>query len=190
MACVFGALSLVGCKPPSPEPKVAGTPKAAAAAQAVNAGPQDPCALLTHAEVLTMLPGAKAPVRDDGDRQFGISACVWVTAAGRVTLRTYNAAPKSLGREMGGLAITMIDPAVPRAADRIRMEIVPGLGDGAISVVEKANATQGIRSSNALLGIQRGERIAILMAPELAEVDRAAALQSLATLGRNIAPRL
>ena len=67
---------------------------------------------------------------------------------------------------------------------------MPGVGDAAQAVVEPVDAARGVISDMAMLVTQRGGHVLALQCAALARGDRAAALKTLATLGRTAAARL
>lgn len=167
----------------------------ASAAQAGSrpAGPPaaaSPCNLLTVAEVSVAAPHATAGKPDAADAANGIYSCIWETAAGRVWLQAYRAGPSSVSMAILGHAPDLVDPSNKGALDKVRIETFPGVGDGAMAIVEHADPARGILSSRAILVVKRGDYMATLFAPELALGDRAMALQKLHTLGGQIVSRL
>jgi hypothetical protein len=168
----------------------------ASAAKTTNnrpAGPPaaaSPCNLLTVAEVSIAAPNATAGKPDAADAANGIYGCVWQTAAGRILLQAYLAGPSSVRTAILGHAPDLVDPSIKGAIDKVRIETFPGVGDGAMAIVEHADPARGILSSKAILVVKHGDYLATLFAPELALGDRGVALQKLQTLGGQIASRL
>ena len=71
-----------------------------------------------------------------------------------------------------------------------RVERFAGIADMAGAYVERADSKRGIRTSTAVLMVQRGGRLAVLRMPQLAEGDRDQVLLKLKTLGTEIAKGL
>ena len=176
---------LQGCSPERAEDttaKVAGNP----APMTITA----PCNLLTDADIRAVVPGASNGKVDAGDADHGIYSCTWDTPGGRVWLQAYRSGPASVGTNIRGLAAGLFDPKETVPLDKVRIEILPKIGDGAMAFVEKADSAKGIRTSNAVLVTRHGKYMATLFAPELALGDRATALHGLETLGTQLANRL
>jgi len=196
LACCAGSLVLAACspkgdavaaKPAAPAPT--STTAAAPAAAAAPAG-DDPCRLLTDAEVRAVFPGAKAGVRETSREKYGIRACVWATPGSSFALQRWTAKPGTVDTEIRGLALGFIDPLNAAANTSVRYDTVPGLGDQAKALVEVQDEKRGILADAAILITQRGDQLIELQSQALARGDRAAALQALTTLGRAAAARL
>ncbi|MGE0798542.1 MAG: hypothetical protein AB7G13_06510 [Lautropia sp.] len=152
---------------------------------------QDPCALLTAAEVRQVYPNARPAERERGREKYGITACLWSHPAGRLVVQlTLGAAPGSSREEAEGLVIGFVDPLKPGAGKTIRVERIDGVGSEAAAVVETADPNRGVLGNAAYLYTQRGNVQLLVSAPDLARGDRAAALKTLADLGRKAAGRL
>jgi hypothetical protein len=150
---------------------------------------RNPCALLKVVEVASVLPGAKGGVVNNTREKYGITACEWDTAANRFVLQFWKNVGSSAKEEAQGLMSGVLDPLQPAAKNSVRYETITGIGQSAIAVVEKGDAARGMLNDFALLVVQHGDQIVILMAPELARVDRAKALAGLKSLGQSAVAR-
>ena len=150
----------------------------------------DACRLLSDADIRAVFPGAGKGVRETTREKYGIRACVWETKGGRFALQRWTAKPGTVGDEIRGMALGVLDPLKPAARTSFRYETMAGIGDQAMAMVEAQNESRGILADAALLMTQRGEQLIELQSSELGRGDRAAALQSLATLARAAVARL
>lgn len=151
----------------------------------------DPCALLTDAEVSEVFPGAASGKRNHSLDGNGILTCVWDTPTDRFVVQVLAAKSGSIEDELRGRVQGSVDPLMAGAADRVRYETMTGLGDAAMSVVERADPPRGILADTVVLVTQRAERRAVLFTGNsLASGDRASALKALETLGRHVVGRL
>jgi hypothetical protein len=191
-------LALAACSSPSP-PSPASDAQAlhdatvaAGAAQdpATPADPNSVCRLLTDAEVRAVFPSAHAGEPERTREKYGISACLWSGDFGRVGLQTWNAKGRSADDEARGMVSGFIDPLSSSAADQVRYETLAGVGDQAVAVVEKQDATRGILNDVAMLTVRKDDRIIMLIGDDLAQRDRAQALAALTSLGAAAADRL
>ena len=57
-------------------------------------------------------------------------------------------------------------------------------------IAVKADQAQGVLADSAMLGIRRGDRMAVLFTRTLVDGDAAATKKALEALGRSAAPRL
>jgi len=144
----------------------------------------DPCRLLTTAEVRGVFPETKAGVRERTREKYGISACVWDTPTGKFALQLWTADAHTLDDEIGGLSAAFIDPANSAARGNVRFETITGVGEAATAVVEPRNEQKGILTDVAVLMSQRGTRILDVESSDLAHGDRAVALQALTGLAK------
>lgn len=189
---------LVGCAPAENSAAPAASATATAAANSANAiapvdasgtdistlAADDPCRLLTTAEVRGVFPEAKAGVRERTREKYGISACVWDTPTGKFVLQLWTADAHTLDDEIGGLSAGFIDPANSAARGNVRFETITGVGEVAIAVVEPRNEQKGILTDVAVLMSQRGTRILDVESTDLSHGDRAVALQALTGLAK------
>jgi hypothetical protein len=187
---------LVGCTPaensvapaaPATSPAAPGNATAPAPVDAGSAdittlAADDPCRLLTTAEVRGVFPGAKTGVRERTREKYGISACVWDTPTGKFALQLWTADANTLDDEIGGLSAGLIDPANSAARGNVRFETIAGVGEAAIAVVETRNEQKGILTDVAMLMSQRGTQILDVESTDLSHGDRAVALQALTNL--------
>jgi hypothetical protein len=183
LVTLLGSCALVGCSPQD------AASAAAPASAAIAAPTDDPCALVTDAEVRKSFPGAKSGKRDHSLDQYKIATCKWEATASTVVVQTY-ALKDSVENELRGRMLGSIDPLKPGAGAKVQYDTIAGLGDEAKVVVEKADAEQGILGDVAVLGMRRGERLAVLFTSALVDGDRAATVKALEALGRSAAPRL
>jgi hypothetical protein len=150
-----------------------------------------PCQLLTDAEVDAAFRGAATGKRDASLDKYGITTCMWTTPTDRFVVQILTTGSGSVADELRSRASGSVDPMMQGAMERVRFETVAGVGDEAMAIVERADASRGILSDTAVLVMQRGERRAVLFTGRsLAGGDRASALTSLETLGRSVAKRL
>ncbi|HET7161828.1 MAG TPA: hypothetical protein VFI32_04075 [Rhodanobacteraceae bacterium] len=198
--CAFVAILFAGClsacsKSGGDTPAAASAPVSVAVQPSVAAsaptGPVDnACNLLTDAEVRAVYPNATAGKRNTESLQYGLDRCAWNTPAGQIGVEVSKveaaAFPKELRAELQGA----VDPRVQGALDGIKFHAVDGIGDHAIAVLEKGDAKRGIYTDIALLAIQRGHRMAVLMVHERASDAPLPSLDTLQNLGRRLALRL
>lgn len=186
LALFLLAVGISGCKPTALEP----APDAAAAAAPPTAADKPalhPCALLSDTAVAAAVAGAQAGQHDAGDEGYGIAACRWKAGDGAVVLQSFAAGPGALSQELRASTLENVDVRRPDAANLVRLVPLDGIGDLAGAYVERADAKRGIRRSNAVLMVQRGNRLAVLRIPQLADGDRDQALKVLRGLGADIA---
>lgn len=186
----FAVLLLVGmsgCKPTAPEPVGDATDEPAPASAAAAKPALHPCDLLSDAAVAGAVRGAQPGQHDTGDEGYGIAACRWKAGDGAVALQVFDAGPGGLAHELRASTLENVDIQRPDAATLIRLEQLKGIGDLAGAYVERADAKRGIRTSNAVLMVQRGNRLAVLRIPQLANGDRDQALKTMRVLAEDIA---
>lgn len=198
-AALIGSLSLPGCSqndPASPgaapsQTAVGQAPDAGSPMSAATKATDDPCDLLTDAEVRNAFAQATAGKRDHALDKNGILTCLWDTPTDRFVVQVYSVSSGTAEDELRGRMAGSIDPMMPGAAEHVRYERLAGVGDEAMLVVEKADQQRGILADTAMLVTRRGDRIAVLFTgSSLAGGDRASALRTLETLGRSVAKRL
>ncbi len=180
-------LGMPGCKPTAPEAVGGATVEPAPSPAAVAKPALHPCDLLSDAAVAGAVPGAQPGQHDTGDEGYGIAACRWKAGDGGVALQVFEAGPGGLSNELRASTLENVDLQRPDAATLIRLEQLRGIGDLAGAYVERADAKRGILRSNAVLMVQRGNRLAVLRIPQLAEGDRDEALKAMRVLGEEIA---
>ena len=182
-------VGIAGCKPGTGEAPQAASPAAPVSAATATPAPH-PCQLLSDADVTSVVAGAKPGQRDAGDEASGISACRWAAGEGAVVLQVFTGGPGALARELRATSLEIVEIRHPDAATLVRLESFDGLGDMAGGFVERVDAKRGIRTSNAVLMVQRGDRLAVLRIPQIAEGDRDQGLKVLKSLGASIARSL
>lgn len=183
----FLLVAVAGCKPgagDSPRPPAPAAP-AAPASSVLH-----PCELLSNAAISGVVADAKPGRRDTGDEPHGISTCRWEAGDAAVVLQVFDAGPGALARELQGAALENVDLQREDAATLVRLEPFAGIPDYAGAFVERADTIRGITRSNAVLMVHRGNRLAVLRIPQLAEGDRDRALATLKELGTSIAKGL
>ena len=186
----FAVLLLVGlsgCKPTAPKLVGDATAEPAPSPAAAAKPALHPCDLLSDAAVAGAVPGAQPGQHDTGDEGYGIAACRWKAGDGAVALQVFEAGPGGLSHELRASTLENVDIQRPDAATLIRLEQLGGIGDLAGAYVERADAKRGIRRSNAVLMVQRGNQLAVLRIPQLADGDRDQALKTFRLLGEDIA---
>lgn len=178
-----------GCKPGTAEPPRVPAPSATAAVAAARPA-LHPCELLADGDVSRVVAAAKPGQRDDADEASGISTCRWAVGDGSITLQLFSAGPGALPRELRATSLEIVDLERPDAAAAVRLERFDGIGDLSGGFVERADAGRGIRRSNAVMMVQRGDRLAVLRIPQLANGERDAGLAVLKDLAGGIATGL
>ena len=175
-------------------PPVAVVPGAASAMPATAAvvppAGDDPCRLLTDAEVRGAFPGARPGTRETTREKYGIRACVWQTERGDFVLQRWTAKGGTVDDEIRGLSLGFVDPIRPAAGTAVRFETLSGIGDQAMAVVETRDDKRGILTDVAMLVTLRRDELIELHSQDLARGDRGAALQTLSALARSAAARL
>jgi hypothetical protein len=182
LAASLVAIAIAGCQ----QREVGGGPQVGSAAASTDGA----CRLLETAQVSAALSGAKRGEADNSRQQYGISACEWSTGRGRFAAQYWKSEHPSAKDEASGLMVGDLDPLKGGARANVRYQAVEGVGEQAVAVVESKDAQRGILDDVAMLVVQRGNVILVLIAPELARSDRNAALRLLTALGQSAAARL
>lgn len=180
---------IAACGKPDPATPAAGPVATKSDESAAESLPRDPCSLL-DADALSAFPGVLNGRRQHSDEAYGISTCAWNTEAGVVTLQTYGAGPGALVSELRAAALEIVDLKRPNAMAAVRLEPFQGIGDQAGGFTESVDAGRGVRRAGALVMVQKGQRLAVLRAPELARKDRKQALATLRILATRLAETL
>lgn len=144
----------------------------------------NPCRLLTTAEVRGVIPGAKAGVRETSLEQYGISACIWKTPTSKFVLQSWTGEEDTVDVEARGLAAGFTDPLSNSAEANVRFENITGVGESARAMVEVKSDEKGILGDVAMLISQRGTQFLVLESSDLAHGDRNAALKALTKLAK------
>ncbi len=157
---------------------------------ATPTGPtDDPCALVSKGEVRKAFPGAESGKRDPSTDQYGIASCKWELPTSTLVVQTFRATT-SASDELRSRMSGFLDPLQPALREKVQYDAVAGLGDEATVVAVKADQAHGVFADSAMLGIRRGERMAVLFMSALVDGDPAATKKALEVLGRSAAPRL
>ena len=190
-------LSGVGCRPAATAGDAASAkagatadPVSSATADTTPMAADDPCRLLTTAEVRDVFPNAKVGVRERSREEYGIRACVWETPTGHFAVQQWTTKPGAVDNEIRGLSSGFLDPLNPAAPNNVRFETIAGIGEAAMAVIETRDESRGILSDVAMLVTQRGDRLLELQSPDLPRSERAVALKALTMLGRTAVNRL
>jgi hypothetical protein len=156
---------------------------------AIEAQGEGPCGLLTTAEVQRTFPASKPGRFDRSMEKYGLLRCVWDYPGGSLLIIAgeENDTPKE---EAKGLTPAFLDPLRADAERHVRYEVLAGVGDQAVAVIEREDKAKGFMTSAAILVVQRGKRQVSVMSGELARRDRAEALRALTEIGKAIAKRL
>jgi hypothetical protein len=165
-----------------------GASSAATAAQAASS--ENPCRLLSDADVRKVFPDAKSGQPDLRNEKYGILYCRWEYGTGTFYVRLDKGEPSEIESESQDLAQGFLDPLNAAANSAVRYETIPGVGDAATAAVETADAKKGVLSDFAFLFVHRAKRQIVLFSSDLARRDRAEALKSLEALGKTAAGRL
>ncbi len=205
---VSGALLLVACSKETPDTAAAvqtGAQKhdgaAAPIGQAstgtrpgVQTSSDEPCDLLTSAELSKALTGViedvKPGERDRNFEQYGLVRCLWHYRGGVFMGVLTMGSEGSALREAKTTMQAGLDPLNRNADKNVRYEILAGIGDEAVVVVEPPDNARGILTGIGAITVRRGQRLAVLMSAGLGDYNRDAALKGLADLGRKAASRL
>ena len=155
-----------------------------------SAQAEDPCALLTMADVQQAFPGAKPGRLDRSQEKHGILTCLWDYPTGRLSVIDGDEVTESPRDEARSWTLVFLDPLQSDAERRVRYEALPGVGDEAVAIVEREDKAKGFAQNGAILVVRRGRRQVSVLSTDLARRDRAEALRVLADLGRTIARRL
>lgn len=151
---------------------------------------ENACSLLSDDDIHSLFPKAASGKRNTTSLEYGIDRCAWETPTGQIGVEVTKVEPDAFENELRGELTGVVDPTIEGAADRIAFQSIAGIGDHAIAILEKANAQRGVLSDVALLAIQRGHRMAVLMVHEASSDAPLPTLDALEALGRKLAPRL
>jgi hypothetical protein len=169
----------------------------AAAGRAVELGAgraQDdrtgPCRLLALADVQQVFAGAKPATLNRTMEKYGLLTCIWDHAGGRLSIIEGDDAEESVMEEARGWTLTFLDPLKPQAEKQVRYDRLPGVGDEAVAIVERTDATKGFINDGAILVVRRGKKHASVLSTELGRRERAEALKAFTLLGKAVAARL
>jgi hypothetical protein len=154
-----------------------------------TASADDPCTLVSKGEVRSAFPGAEPGKRDQSTDQYGIASCKWELPTNTLAVQTFRST-NTAGQELRGRMLGFLDPLQPGLREKIQYDTIAGLGDEAVAVAVKADQAQGILADSAMLGIRKGDRMAVLFTRTLVDGDVAATRKALEALGRNAAARL
>lgn len=172
---VLASLTVFGCKP------------------VIEAQGEGPCRLLTTAEVQQVFPDSKPGRLDRRQEKNGLVHCSWDNPTGLLTIITNpnnDEADESPKEEAQGMTLTFLDPLRDDAERHVRYEVLPGVGDEAVAVVESEDKAKGFTRGAAILVVRRGKRQVLLLTSGLDRRERADALRVLSDLGKAIAKRL
>ena len=170
-----------GAKPPSTETANGGT----------NVLPKgDPCVMLRDTEVRKVFPKAANAKPERSREKYGITACTGNHPSGTLVVQVTKAKPRTVTAEARGLVAGFVSPLKQGAARAVRLEMIPGVGDEAVAVVERKDDKVGILADAAYVITQRGDRQVTIIAADLALGDRAVAVKTLEELGRMAVGRL
>jgi hypothetical protein len=125
--------------------------------------------------------------------KLGTLTCVWDYPTGQFSIigtTTNDQAEESVKEEATGWTSAFVDPLRAGAERHVRYEVLPGVGDEAIAVVEREDPAKGFTTSAAILVVRRGKRQVSAVSTTLARGERAEALRVLTELGKAIAKRL
>jgi hypothetical protein len=198
MGLLIGAVSACSRQNPAVDESVpakastsAASVSSASASVAASTVPADnACNLLTDAEVRGVFPQATAGKRNIDSLQYGLDRCAWQEPTGQIGVEVSKIEASAFENELRGDLTGFVDPRINGAIDNIHFQNIPGIGDKAIAVLEKADAKRGIYTDIALLAIQRGHRMAVLMARDVSPDAPLPTRESLVELGRKLASRL
>jgi hypothetical protein len=155
---------------------------------------EDACALLSLAEIRRVLPEASRAERNDKLSTEGINGCGWYGAGKspliEVSVWQVSGEDDTAMENARTLAMGIADPTRADGQDAVRLEKIAGIGDEAVAMVEKSDASRGILTTSALLTLQKNGRIALVASVDMANADRTRALEQLTTLGKAVAARL
>lgn len=151
------------------------------------------CGLLTNAEVQQWFPGSKPGKLDRDQEKQGLLTCKWDLPSGQLSIlgnTSNNEAEESPRDEAKGMLDIFLDPLRADAARHVRYEVLTGVGDEAVAVVERQDPAKGFKISAEILVVRRGTRQVCVLSNGLAERERPEALRVLSQMGRAIAGRL
>lgn len=175
-------LAIVGC----------GNGSQAGAGTGENTVSDGPCALLELAEIKRALPSVVRAERDTSLDKYDISTCIWhgSNASRLLMLQVWNGEGSTAEGELQSRLLGVRDPLRVAAGEKIRTETLSGVGDAASVAVERADAQRGFLSDFAFVVVQRGDRMILIEAQDLASGDRAVAIEALQRLGKAAAGRI
>lgn len=156
----------------------------------VQAQSQGPCELLTTAEVQRVFPGSKDGRLDRSQEKAGIVSCVWSYPTGILQIVTGDEVPETPKEEAEGWTSIFLDPLRMDAERHVRYEVLAGVGDEAVAIVEAEDKAKGFARDGAILVVRRGKQQVSALSSNLGRRDRAEALRVLTELGKAIAKRL
>jgi hypothetical protein len=186
-AALLCASVLTACfKPSTPAPDA---PDADTGSVSTVASGDDPCTIVSKGEVRDAFPGAESGKPDHSLDQYGMASCTWELPTNTLAVQTFKS-KNSAGEELRGRMLGILDPLQPGLRDKIQYDTIAGLGDEAVVVAVKADAAQGVLSDSAMLGIRKGDRMAVLFTRTLVDGDAAASKKALEALGKKAASRL
>jgi hypothetical protein len=159
---------------------------------AIEAQSEGPCGLLTTPEVQQAFPGSKPGRLERTNEKYGVLSCLWSYPTGMLSIIAGidNEAEESPKAEAEGWTLTFLDPLRNDAGRHVRYEVLPGVGDEAVAIVERVDKIKGFSQDAAILVVRRGKRQVSALSSNLARRERADALRILAELGKAIAKRL
>ena len=155
----------------------------------LDAQGQDACALLTTAEVQQAFPGAKPGEVDRQLEKYGMTRCTWKYPGGTLVIVASDE-EESAKDGAEGLTPAFVDPLRGDAGKHVRYETLPGVGDQAVAVVERADKAKGFTQDGAILVVQRGKHQVAALSSDLARRERPDALRVFTELGKAIAKRM
>jgi hypothetical protein len=186
LAAILCAASLAACSkseaPATDATSASGLPSTAAS-------PDDPCSIVSKGEVREAFPGAESGERDHSMDQYGMASCKWELPANTLAVQLFKST-NTAGEELRGRMLGFLDPLQPGLREKIQYDTIAGLGDEAVAVAVKADQAQGILADTAMLGIRKGDRMAVLFTRTLVGGDVAATAKALESLGRKAVSRL
>jgi len=183
LAALLSVAALPACSKPD-----ASMPQVGSAIPEVAAVSDDPCAIVSKDEVRAAFPGAEAGKRNHTMDQYGMASCTWELPTSMLAVQIFKST-NTANEEVRGRMLGSLDPLQPGLRGKIQYDTIAGLGDEAVAVAVKADQPNGILADAAMLGIRKGDRMAVLFTSKLVgDVD--ATKQALRTLGVNAASRL
>ncbi len=166
-------------------------PSRAKSSTAPPVSAENACALLSDDDIRSFFPKAASGKRNTGSLEYGFDRCAWETPTGQIGVEVVTKVEAdAFENELRGELTGVVDPTIEGAADQIVFQPIVGIGDHAIAILEKAEKQRGLLSDVALIAIQRGHRMAVLMVHEASSDAPLPTLDSLESLGRKLAARL
>jgi len=184
LTALLSAAALAACSKPD-----ASATEVAAAVPSVVAVSDDPCAIVSKSEVREAFPGAESGKPNHSMDQYGMASCTWELPASTLAVQIFKST-NTAGEELRGRMLGVLDPLKPGLRDSIQYDTIAGLGDESVTAAVKADQAQGILADSAMLGIRKGDRMAVLFTSTLVDGDVAASRKALEALGRHAAARL